>query len=79
MELEQKKHSGAMLWILIGYILMIYGILIFGYGLYHLVIKRPFHTALANIHPDMAWGIIMLIIGFLFYIFNRKHIVEGKK
>lgn len=72
MQNDENQHSGSMLWILIGLILMIYGVLIFGTGLYHTVTKNPFHTALANIHPDMLWGSVMFIAGLLFYVFNRK-------
>ena len=70
--MQTKKYSETMIWTFIGYILMIYGALIFGLGAYHWIAKKPFHTALASIHPDICWGSIMLIMGFLFYFFNRK-------
>jgi len=31
---------------------------------------------LAEYHPDLWWGLVMLVGGFLFLFLNRKKVVE---
>jgi hypothetical protein len=54
------------IWFFIGVLLTVYGVLILGTGLYHLI-SPPKHTvALANLHADIWWPLLLLAIG-LFY------------
>lgn len=69
---SKNNHYSAKIWNFIGYILVIYGILIGGVGTFHLVTNHPFHTALASLHPNMLWGAVMLITGAIFCWCNRK-------
>lgn len=63
--------SNAKIWTFIGYILLIYGVLIGGVGILHWATNQPFHTALASMHPNMLWGTVMFITGAIFCWFNR--------
>ena len=67
-----NNHSSTRIWAFVGYILVIYGVLIGGVGIFHLVTNHPFHTALASIHPDILWGLIMFATGIIFCLCNRK-------
>lgn len=56
------------IWLFIGAILLLYGILILGSGLYALVSPPPpeARVALFHLHADVWWGAFMTAVG-LFY------------
>ena len=78
-EHEQHEHQqGTLLWLFIGAIFVIYGIIIFITGLVHYIRHSLYSTALANLHPDMVWGTVLFIVGVLFVIFNWHHLKKNK-
>ena len=58
--------SGISIWFFIGVLLTIYGVLIFGYGIYEIVSGHLANVALAQLHAPVWWGGIMLALG-IFY------------
>jgi hypothetical protein len=54
------------IWFFIGALLFLYGVLILGAGIYHLVYPPLQHTALYELHSDIWWGALLLVLG-LFY------------
>jgi hypothetical protein len=52
------------IWTLIGAILTLYGIIIGSMGIYHNFYGLP-TSALANLHPSLWWGAIMIASGLL--------------
>lgn len=63
-----KEHHVS-IWFLIGLQLTIFGILITGSGIYGLFVPLQSSTVLADLHPAVWWGAIMLVLG-LFYTFR---------
>lgn len=60
-------HStGISIWFFIGVLLTIYGVMIFGYGLFELATGQTANVILANLHAPVWWGGLMLLLG-LFY------------
>jgi hypothetical protein len=60
-------HStGISIWFFIGVLLIIYGAMIFGYGLYELATGHMANVILANLHAPVWWGGLLLVLG-LFY------------
>ena len=55
------------IWFFIGVLLSIYGLMIFGYGLWELITGHLAHVVLARLHAPVWWGAIMLVLG-LFYL-----------
>lgn len=55
------------IWFFIGVLLSIYGVMIFGYGLWELITGHLAHVVLARLHAPVWWGAIMLLLG-LFYL-----------
>jgi hypothetical protein len=51
------------IWFFIGLILLIYGILITGTGIYELFVPPPRPIVLANLHAAVWWGALLTIIG----------------
>ena len=54
------------IWFFIGALLLAYGVLITGVGVYHLVNPPPQNIALRELHSDLWWGVLLLVLG-LFY------------
>jgi hypothetical protein len=61
-------------WFFVGTLLVIYGALIFGTGLYEL--RAPPPVVLANLHASIWWGLLLLVIGAIYLRFftpNRRN------
>ena len=67
------EEHGVPIWFFIGGMLLVYGILITGAGLYSLAFPPPEEerVALYSLHADIWWGLIMSITG-LFYCLRYK-------
>jgi hypothetical protein len=59
-------NSGISIWFFIGVLLIIYGALILGYGLWELATHTLANVVLANLHAPVWWGAMLLALG-LFY------------
>ncbi|MBI4906624.1 MAG: hypothetical protein HY820_23550 [Acidobacteria bacterium] len=57
------QHKEIPIWFFIGSLLAVYGVLILGYGLYSLGDPTAGKTVLAELHADIWWGALLLIIG----------------
>ncbi len=64
------------IWYFVGLILLVIGSLIFLAGLYQIVNPPQIKTVLAEIHPNLWWGIIMIIAGVILYNKNKKEIIS---
>ncbi len=51
------------IWFFIGLILTIYGVLIFGTGVYHLYYPPGREVVLSYLHAGIWWGALLAIIG----------------
>jgi hypothetical protein len=63
------------IWFFVGGLLLIYGVLILGAGLYELV-KPPEHPLiLANLHAGIWWGVLLIALGavYFFHFAPWKH------
>jgi hypothetical protein len=59
------------IWYFIGVLLVIYGALILGAGLYEFVSPPDRVVVLANLHAGVWWGALMLIMGSVYvYLFR---------
>ena len=60
------------IWFFIGLLLTVYGLLIFGYGLYEAATGSfPPGVQLTNLHTPVWWGAILLLLG-LFYVIKFR-------
>jgi len=60
------------IWYFVGLILFIMGLVIEVNGIYFLINPSADKQVLASIHPDVWWGGIMIIVGVIFILKNRK-------
>ncbi len=66
---EQPKHFIS-IWLFIGILLLIYGILIVAAGIYDY--NRP-TTVLAGLHAQLWWGALLVILGAVYtWVFRPK-------
>lgn len=56
------------IWFFIGSLLSVYGVLILGTGIYHLFFPPQKPLALANLHADIWWPLLLLVIGLIYTI-----------
>ena len=56
------------IWFFIGVLLTIYGVLITATGLWELVSPPSNPPVLANLHASIWWGIVLLIVGLIYFI-----------
>ncbi len=65
-----SDDQGISIWFFIGSMLAVYGVLIFGSGIYSLLVPPPEsqRVALWNLHADIWWGAIMTVIGSVYCI-----------
>jgi hypothetical protein len=68
------------IWFFIGVLLLAYGIIIFGSGVYHLYVPLDHPVVLSEIHAPVWWGAFLVLIGaFYTFRFLPKGKVNGKK
>jgi hypothetical protein len=66
-----EKHHMIPVWFFVGVILLIYGALILATGIYEF--SHPTTTVLANLHPAIWWGALLLVIGGIYvYLFMPR-------
>lgn len=63
------------IWYFVGLILLVMGGIIFLTGIYLLVEPSPTKTVLSETHPNIWWGIIMVVFGLIMYLKTRKQTV----
>ncbi len=56
------------IWFFIGSLLSVYGVLILGTGIYHLFSPPQKQLVLANLHADIWWPLLLLLIGLVYTI-----------
>jgi hypothetical protein len=54
------------IWFFVGALLLIYGILILGAGLYGLT--HPPVVALAELHAGIWWGLLLILLGIIYSV-----------
>jgi hypothetical protein len=64
-----SKHGSEIpIWFFVGVLLVVYGVLIGGYGVYAWVVGRVAPVALAYLHAPVWWGAILLILGIFYCV-----------
>jgi len=64
------------IWYFVGLLLTIMGAIITAAGVYFLFYPPAQPKVFSHLHPDLWWGILMLVFGLLFAILNRRSIVR---
>jgi O-antigen/teichoic acid export membrane protein len=67
-ELKQMKP----IWYFVGLMLSAMGVVVLLAGIANYISPPPRLTVLHQLHPELWWGLIMIIAGLLFFFLNRK-------
>ena len=70
-----SEHAMKPIWYFVGLILFIMGGLITVTGIYLLINPPAVKTVLAETHPNIWWGIIMVVFGAILFLKTRKQSV----
>jgi len=60
------------IWLFIGLLLLAYGTLIMGAGMWELFVPPEHPTVLAELHPSLWWGALLLVVGGVFVGKNSR-------
>ena len=63
------------IWFFIGVLLMMYGVLIFGAGVYELTSPLEHPVVLGELHAAIWWGALLIVMGVVYSVRFRP----GKK
>jgi hypothetical protein len=63
-----ERPGMVSIWFLIGALLLIYGVLILGAGLYEIASPPEHPVVLANLHAGIWWGILLIVMGAFYTI-----------
>ena len=67
------------IWFFIGNLLLIYGVLILAAGVYGLYSPPEKSVVLSELHADIWWGVLLLILGGIYSVrFSPKGTKSGK-
>ena len=69
---DRPKHIS--IWFFIGILLLIYGVLIFGAGLYELFVPPEQTVVMAQLRPAIWWGGMLSLLGAFYCL----HFAPGK-
>jgi len=64
------------IWYFVGLLLAILGAIITFSAIYSLARPPAQAKVLSHLHPDLWWGIFMLLFGLAFAFFNRRNAVN---
>jgi len=60
------KHHPFSIWFVIGLLLDVYGLMIFGAGLYAVLVPPANPVVMQNLHTGVWWGLLLIAMG-IFY------------
>ena len=74
MESETKKMKP--IWYFVGLMLLAMGAVVIASGIYLYLNPGTTKTVLADLHPDLWCGAVMIVAGAIFLLVNRKVTVD---
>jgi hypothetical protein len=72
MFISGKGKGMKSIWFFVGLLLTIMGAIITASAAYSLFYPPVQTKVFSDLHPDLWWGIIMLVFGLLFVFMNRR-------
>jgi hypothetical protein len=64
------------IWYFVGLLLLIMGTIVTISGVYSLINPPIQQKVLSELHPDLWWGIVMIVAGSIFLLTNWKKTVK---
>jgi uncharacterized membrane protein HdeD (DUF308 family) len=67
-----KNKEMKSIWFLVGVILFVIGIIVFIAGIYDLFNPVDQNTRLSDLHANIWWGLLIIVVGFIYIIKNKN-------
>jgi hypothetical protein len=64
------------IWFFVGLVLLVMGLVVAATGVYDLIARVDPKTVGADLHPNIWWGGLMVLVGAIFVLTNRNATVE---
>jgi len=74
--MAEKITGLKTIWYFVGIVLLLMGALVFISGIVLLINPPAKPTVLAELHPALWWGGLMMIMGFIYLVANKNKVVE---
>jgi len=74
--MAEKKEGLKTIWHFVGIVLTIMGALVVLAAIIDLFSSAPSKTVLADLHPGLWWGGLMLLTGIIYLVMNRGKVVK---
>jgi hypothetical protein len=74
--MSEKIEGLRTIWYLVGIVIVIMGLLVLLAGFIDVLCPSPPETVLADLHPGIWWGIIMVVTGGIFLFSNKGKVVK---
>jgi hypothetical protein len=68
--MSERKHFIS-IWLFIGSLMLVYGILIFGTGIYEIYNPPDRHPVLAELRAPIWWGALLIVLGAIYVLIFR--------
>jgi len=65
--MSEKRHFIS-IWFFIGVLLAVYGVLIFGAGIWELFDPTPSQVVMRHLHAGIWWGLLLVAIGAFYCV-----------
>ncbi len=65
--MSDKRHFIS-IWFFIGVLLAVYGVLIFGAGVYEFFNPSRTQVTMAHLHAGIWWGVLLMAIGGIYTV-----------
>ena len=73
-----EKHHIIPVWFFVGVLLLVYGAMIFATGIYEVAYPPENRVVLYDLHANIWWGGLLLILGVLYSLHFRPRRGEGE-
>ena len=74
--MSEKIEELKTIWYMVGIVIVIMGALVLLAGFIDFFSPSPPETVLADLHPGIWWGVIMVVTGGIFLFSNRGKVVK---
>jgi hypothetical protein len=62
------------IWFFVGLLLTTIGAIVTTSAIYSLINPPVQQKIFSHLHPDLWWGLVMLVFGLIFAVFNRRDV-----
>jgi FtsH-binding integral membrane protein len=70
--MEKETKEMKPIWYFVGLMLSAMGVVVLIAGIANYLSPPARETVLFRLHPELWWGMVMIVVGLVFFFMNRK-------